>query len=116
MPVVIAAISSANGSDNVTGRMQNITTQDFEFLIQEQELNSLFHITENISYTVWEPSSGNIDRLTFEINKTEDVVTHGFNEVTFNQAFGTGPKFLADIMQATLNHLYKRKNNKCSNV
>ena len=68
--------------------------------MQKQELNSQTHTTETISYIAWEPSSGNIDGLTFEINKTGNVVTDDFHKVTFNQDFMTSPMFLAD-MQTT---------------
>ena len=97
VPVVMAAISSFNGGDTVTGRMRNITIQGFEFCMQEQELNSQSHTAETISYIAWEPSSGNIDGITFAINKTGNVVTQDFQNVTFTQTFMTSPMFLADI-------------------
>ena len=100
VPVVMAAISSFNGKDAVIGRIRDITIRDFEFRMQEQQFNSQVHTTETISYIAWEPSSGNIDGLTFEINKTGNVVTHDFHKVTFNNDFRTSPMFLAD-MQTT---------------
>ena len=100
VPVVMAAISTYDGTDTVTGRMRNINIQGFEFRMQEQEFNSLGHLAETISYIAWEPSSGNIEGLTFEVNKTENVVTHDFHSVTFGQDFMSSPMFLAD-MQTT---------------
>jgi hypothetical protein len=97
VPVVMATISSFNGGDTVSGLMRNITTQGFEFSMQEQELNPQSHTTETISYIAWEPSSGNLDGLAFEINKTGNVVTHDFQKTTFNQIFMTDSIFLSDI-------------------
>ncbi len=99
-PVVMAAISSFNESDTVTGRIRNVSTQGFEFCMQEQELNAQSHATETVSYVAWEPSLGTVDGLTFEIGKTEDVVRHRFHTIQFGQAFMTNPMFLADMQTA----------------
>jgi hypothetical protein len=100
VPVVLVAITSVNGSDAVIGRLRNITTQGFEFQMQEQELNEQTHAGETISYIAWEPSSGNLDKFSFEVNRTEDSITDQWKTVSFNQPFECGPVFIAD-MQTT---------------
>jgi len=99
-PVVLVTVSTFNGGDAVTVRVRRITPQGFEFCMQEQELNSQAHTTETISYIAWEPSSGMVGRLTFEVNTSKDVVRHDFHTVLFQQTFAKAPLILAG-MQTT---------------
>ena len=100
VPVVITAVSSDNEADAVTTRVRNISTNGFELRMQEQELNAQIHDTETISYIAWEPSSGTMDDLTYEIKKSDDEVTHGLHTVVYHESFMNIPVFLAD-MQTT---------------
>ena len=100
VPVVTSSVSSFNEEDAVCSRLKNIDTTGFDFCMQEQELNRQIHTTETISYIAWEPSSGTVDNLTFEINKTDDVITHNLQTIVYNENFLTSPVFLAD-MQTT---------------
>jgi hypothetical protein len=100
VPVVITAVTSVNETDTVTTRLRNITTNGFEFRMQEQELNASKHALETVSFVAWEPSAGVIDDLAFEVDRTLDVVTQKFYTVQFTQAFWIIPTFLAD-MQST---------------
>jgi len=97
VPVVVAGISTFNGPDTVTGRIRNIGTSSFEFCMQEQETHSQAHTSEEISVIAWEVSSGTVDGVTFEIDKTEDAVTDAFHTVTFTQSFTNLPVFIADM-------------------
>jgi hypothetical protein len=96
-PVIISGITSFNESDAVSGRMRNITTEGFQYCMQEQELNSKIHQTETIHYIAWEPSAGTFDDLHFEVSKTGNVVTHRFTTIQFGQVFEAPPLFLSDI-------------------
>jgi len=100
VPVVIAAVSSVNEADTVTTRLRNITTTGFEFRMQEQELNAPKHALETVAFIAWEPSFGQIDNLTFEVDRTLDVVTEKLFTIQYTQAFSDIPIFLAD-MQTT---------------
>ena len=97
VPVVVTTISSVNESDAVTGRLRNISTQGFEFCMQEQELNPKEHAKERMNYVAWEPSVGTVDGLTFEVGKTEDILKHGFQSLSFSQTYPNAPVFLANI-------------------
>jgi hypothetical protein len=97
VPVVITSVTSFNEVDAVTTRVRNISTNGFEFRINEQELNPQVHATETISYIAWGPSSGSIDGLTFEVNKTQDVMRHKFKTISFDETFMNIPVFLADM-------------------
>ncbi|MBN1843354.1 MAG: fibronectin type III domain-containing protein, partial [Deltaproteobacteria bacterium] len=99
-PVVITAVSSYNEADAVTTRARNISINGFESRMREQELNSQTHVTESISYIAWEPSSGTMDDLTFEVKKTDDVMTHELQTIVCNETSMNIPVFLAD-MQTT---------------
>jgi len=99
-PVVMTAVSSFNGSNAVTGRMQAIGTEGFEYLLQEQLLNSEVHGAETISYIAWEPSLGSIGDTLYEVGQTENVVQDTPYPVPFYQGFTTDPVFIAD-MQTT---------------
>ena len=99
-PVVITAVSSYHGADAVTTRVRNVSINGFEFRMQEQELNSQSHTTETISYIAWEPSSGTVGDLTFEVEKTDDVITDDWQTIVYNETFMNPPVFLAD-MQTT---------------
>lgn len=96
-PVVMGTVISFDESDTVTGRIRRITTRGFYYRLQEQEQNSQIHAMETISYIAWEPSSGTLDGLTFEINRTADVVRHAFHTIVFDQEFMNIPMFFADM-------------------
>ena len=100
VPVVTSTVSSFNEEDTVCSRLKNIDTTGFDFCMQEQELNSQIHTTETISYIAWEPSSGTVGNLTFEVDKTDDVITHNWQTIVYNETFMATPVFLAD-MQTT---------------
>ena len=100
VPVVTSTVSSFNEEDAVCGRLKNIDTTGFDFCMQEQERNSQIHTTETISYIAWEPSSGTVGNLTFEVDKTDDVITHNLQTIVYNETFIATPVFLAD-MQTT---------------
>ena len=81
-------------------RLNNITTTKFDYRIQEQEINSQQHVSEEAGYVAWEPSAGSLDDLVFEIGRTSNSVTHTFEALNFYEPFSTTPVFLAG-MQTT---------------
>ena len=100
VPVVFSAVTSFNGSDAVTTRLRRVSNVGFELRLEEQESNARNHVTETISYVAWEPSSGNLNGLTFEVGNSEDVVNDEWYSLIFAQPFVTIPFFIAD-MQTT---------------
>jgi hypothetical protein len=99
-PVVITSITTFNEADTVTGRIQNITTEGFEYRLQEQEANAPVHATETIAYIAFEPSSGSVTGQDYAAGKTADIVTHESFNIIYPKTFGTAPVFLAG-MQTT---------------
>ncbi|MDL1964173.1 MAG: fibronectin type III domain-containing protein [Deltaproteobacteria bacterium] len=100
VPVVTSTVSSFNEEDAVCSRLKNIDTTGFDFCMQEQQLNRQIHTTETISYIAWEPSSGTVGNLTFEVDKTDDIIRHNWQTIVYNKTFMATPVFLAD-MQTT---------------
>jgi len=96
-PVVITAVSTYHGADAVSTRVRKVSINGFELRMQEQELNSQRHTSETISYIAWEPSSGTVGDLTFEVEKTDDVISDGWQTIVYNETFMNPPVFLADM-------------------
>ncbi len=74
--------------------MRNISIEGLEFCLQEQERNRKKHQVETISYIAWEPSAGTINGLSFEVDKTANMVDHNFQTLGFGQPFTQEPLFL----------------------
>jgi PKD repeat protein len=100
VPVVVVAVASFNEAAAVTDRLRNISTEGFEFRMQEQGANVQSHSVETIHYIAWEPGSGTVNELSFEVATTGDGVTDQFYPIPFNSTFQQAPMFLAD-MQTT---------------
>ena len=94
IPVVTAAVVSYNGIDAVFCRTTNNGTDGFAFCLQEQELNSEFHLTEEVAYIAWEPSRGIVNSVAFEIN-FKFGINDVFQEISFNQNFTNSPVFIS---------------------
>ncbi len=95
-PVVLTAVTSVNEGEAVTTRVGNIDSDGFEVSLQEQEANAQTHAEESIDYIAWEPSSGIIDGVEFEVGLTLDVVTDEPSDLDW-VPFAVPPVFLADM-------------------
>ena len=96
IPVVTTAVVSYNGIDAVLCRTVTNGTNGFEVRLQEQELNSKNHATEEVAYIAWEPSSGIVNSVAFEIN-IKSGINERIQEISFNQTFINSPVFISDI-------------------
>jgi PKD repeat protein len=100
-PVLLTAVTSFNEADAVITRVTGISTSSFQIRLQEQLSKPKKHATESIDYIAWEPSSGTVDGLLFEVNTTANVVSDEVYTLQFTEPFLTPPMFLAG-MQTTL--------------
>jgi hypothetical protein len=91
---------SANEDDTVTTRVRTISTDAYEFRMQEQEGNTQSHAAETICYLAWEPSSGSVNGMPFETGRTQDTVTQYYYNVSFRQSFANPPVLISG-MQTT---------------
>lgn len=99
-PIVIASVTSFNDGEAVTDRIQNISLTAFGLKLQEQEGNSDGHAEETVHFIAWEPSSGAINDVNFEVGSTGNTVDENFEQVTFSNSFQDSPVLLND-MQTT---------------
>ena len=99
-PVVLATVVSANEDDTVTTRVRRISTDGYEFRMQEQQRNTQSHATETICYLAWEPSSGSLNGMPFETGRTPNAVTQSYYTMSFRQSFADPPVLISG-MQTT---------------
>jgi len=100
-PVLFTTVNTVNESSAVTGRVRNVTAAGFEYQMQEQSSSSdPLHQQEMISYLAWEPSSGTLGDLVYEVQKTEQAVTDEWFGMKFNTLFGLSPVMLAGMQTA----------------
>lgn len=99
-PVVMASITSKNGSQAVTGRVKKINTTGLVYMQQEQEANRDGHVAETVSYIAWEPGSGKVDTIRYEVGKVVDFVDHHPEALAYGQYYKHPPIVFAD-MQST---------------
>ncbi len=99
-PVVLAAVNTEHEVDAVITRLKNIDVEQFQVRMYEQEINSKSHAVETISYIAWEPSTGTLDGVPFEVGMTPNKVKHKPYAIDYQSAFSVPPMFLAD-MQTT---------------
>lgn len=96
-PVVMTSVVSENEAQAVTGRIQNITSLSFQYSMQEEEVSDQVHAPEKINYIAWEPSSGVVNGLKFEVDRTKNYITDEFTSLNFQNTFQEPPVFLGDM-------------------
>ena len=98
VPVVASAVTTENETDAVVGRLSNITLDGFDMLLQEEESHISGHYTdEMVSYIAWEPSSGDVDGMSYIVDSTFNEVTQKFYNISFYPVFDSAPVFVADM-------------------
>jgi PKD repeat protein len=100
VPVLFTSVNTVNDSSAVTGRARNVTLEGFEYKMQEQSSSDQLHQQEMISYVAWEPSSGTLGDLVYEVQKTDHLVTDTWFGVSFATHFGLPPVMLAGMQTA----------------
>lgn len=101
-PVVLTTIASANEADTISGRIKSVTTSSFAYYFREQEKNTNTHVSETVNYIAWEPGTGTIGSVQFEVAKTANAVTQAWYSAAFQASSPRTPLLLAD-MQTTAN-------------
>jgi len=94
-PVIFTQVMTENESDVVTIRLRNIGNDSFEYKLQEQEINKKRHNTETIGYIAWEPGSGMISELPFEVGLTGNSVKKNWFDLSFQSELIDLPFFFA---------------------
>ena len=96
-PIIVTSVSSYNEVDAVTCRVDGVNTRGFRFCMQEQESNNQDHAAEAVSYIAWEPSSGSVAGLVFEVGTARDRISSSPYDLYFGRAFKGVPTFIADM-------------------
>ncbi len=101
IPVLVSGVTTENETDAVTGRLDDVTLNGFDSMLQEEESHKNGHYAdETVSYIAWEPSSGEVDGMSYIVDSTFNEVTHKFSNISFYPVFNNAPVFVAD-MQTT---------------
>ena len=113
-PVLVTSITTFNGENTVGAQIRNISTDGFDYRHQRQESDkTIAHASETVSYIAWEPSSGQLGTMTFEVNRTGNEVKHKWFSVAFQESFTTTPILVAETQTTngtdtmSLRHLTK---------
>lgn len=99
-PVILTAITSFNDSAAVITRQRQTTLTSFQVALWEQLANEQRHATETVDYIAWEPSSGTVDGLVFEVRSSPNVVTDHPYIVQFGETYTMAPMLLAGMQTA----------------
>lgn len=99
-PVILTTIASMNEVDTISGRMKNVTTSGFSYAFREQQSNKNTHVKEAVHYLAWEPGSGSVGNLQYQVGNTAKAVKEVWYPVTLAQPFTSAPLVMAD-MQTT---------------
>jgi hypothetical protein len=88
--VVVSTAMTDNGSDAVTSRQRNVSTDGFDVRVQEEARGN--HVAETIHYVAVEPVNGS----GIEVGTTGNTVDHIPTEIAYG-GFDAPPAFLADM-------------------
>ena len=100
IPIVMTTLTSFNDTQAVTGRVDRVRKNSFQYRMQEQQRNGRHHDPETLSYVAWEPSSGKLGDVSYLVQKTNKVVKDTYFCIFFDEPFKSAPTFLADMQTA----------------
>jgi hypothetical protein len=95
-PVVLTATTSFDEEDAVMSRIRNVNATGFDHGLFEQARDHQEHAPESIDYIAWEPSSGVLDGLRFEVGRKSGF-GHGFMNLVFESLFQRPPVFIPEL-------------------
>lgn len=96
-PVLFTSVTSYKEKDTVTSQIQKISKNNFKYRLREQEKNKQNHSQEQIAYIAWEPGSGKIGGVKYEVARTKKVVTEKWHQIEFESQSSSAPYFLATM-------------------
>ena len=99
-PAVMTATSTVQDAMVVTGRPMRVSKQGLQFHLQGLGRSHPLDGLQTFSYVAWEPSSGSLDGLVFEVETTRTMTREQFQTIPYHQTFTTAPVFLAEIQSS----------------
>jgi hypothetical protein len=97
IPVVVTSIATVEDDAGVTGRMKNVSTNGFEYKMQEEEDADQVHGTETVMYIAWEESQGEYGDIVFEVKNSHQLFGNGFQTQYLDTQFTTSPVLVAEM-------------------
>ena len=99
-PVIVSSIMTCNDADAVTGEIRAVSTTGFTYRMQEEENQSIFHLTETVGYIAWEPGSGMLHEIDYEAGYGIENATDEPLFYSFGDSFAFSPVVVASMQTA----------------
>lgn len=93
-PVVLCQVVSKNDNAAVVTRLQNISTTQFQLMIQEEENGDGIHLEEDVAWIAFEQGI-NTEGTPFEVGKS--TISSNSSVLNFNQSYSSIPAFIGTI-------------------
>ena len=98
IPAVFSQVQTKNDSDFVRTRQKSISTNDFQFGMEEEEANkNSGHANETLGWFAIEEGQGTWNGNNYQIGTTGDTVTHNWSSIDFDPNLSQAPQFLASL-------------------
>ncbi|MEY6432515.1 DUF4082 domain-containing protein [Thioalkalicoccus limnaeus] len=101
-PVVLTTVTSENAGDAIAARVRRITRWRFEVGLMEQEGSAQERLAERVDYIAWEPATGVLDGVAFEVARAEQVTDSGLT-LFYQYPLAAPPMLLANMQTANEN-------------
>ena len=100
-PIVVTAVTSANGADAVLPRVQHIDRDGFELGLQNAQAEPAAPpAAETIAYIAFEPALGNLPGRDFEAGLAAAEIDPIPYRIAYQQAFATAPIVLVALQSS----------------
>ncbi|MEM8961473.1 MAG: trypsin-like peptidase domain-containing protein [Acidobacteriota bacterium] len=76
-PVVLATVTTTNGTQAVAVRLRNVTSSSFQIRLQEEEANDDNHAFETVHWVAMETGTATVNGDDITVARTVNVVTDG---------------------------------------
>ncbi|MEC8474026.1 MAG: S8 family serine peptidase [Planctomycetota bacterium] len=97
-PLIISQVMTNNDSAAVTERIRNITTEDFQIQLNEEEAADRLHGTEKVGFIAIDTGIATSGNISLNALKTGDTVTHRNSTIDFGSIDGSvNPVILSDM-------------------
>jgi PKD repeat protein len=104
VPVAVTTVTSTNEPEAVTSELRAVTRSGAKFRLHKPDPSQPANTPETISFIAWEPSSGTMDGLTFEVNRTRQIAPGQLHAIAFTETFAEPPVLLAAIQTVRSGH------------
>jgi hypothetical protein len=99
-PVVMTTVTNTMHSGVVIGQPSQVSSKGFQLRMQQQVQPQPVETLQTIAYIAWQPSTGTLDGLAFEVSRTQAVTRGQLSTLPFTDIFATTPVFLADLQSS----------------